>query len=619
MLGFKLPINKNFKYWYPANNSIIIKYIITITVMLFGFAVIFFICFLLDKLPAIDQIVYLCSLNEGKALPDFIKNLYDSFIKVASLFIPILLAITTLIVNRYASSFIMIVIRDNRVIRLVGYYIGTVAYYNFAYCYQLYSNGTINNFILLLSEALLFIFGLFLTVIIGITVFIDFTLPKKHFTNRIFYLTNVFKNIVFNSDKNKMKVQAVLRWEIVNYIYWFGNIFNSAIKSKDYNNFNGMRNSFKLICNGTENKTTGVLYLEGKPQNTDRLNEDILYKRYQDIENSVATVYSNIFYTCLLEEYFTLCKDILDDVYTIKDNIPFSTTFNLFSKFFGMCLTHFNPEQSCEICENIINKVNKIYEENLYIPCLDFKIYIKFIEKCIVYNNPYILNCILVHYEELFSNVKNVEYNKIDKISNLEPYKENYKLLSDEFRDISIYCLRRKKFQCFTVLLKFLITKQLDLNIFNESFSNIKDPMKEDEKLEMEFNIALDDKMELYIDHNKNKNKYNKLKFYIIWYSYFLAQKNINSFRIEESMLTLDISPNLKNNVDYHFIKPLLLDFENHENDWNKLFVCNASDFFINTIAKIFKKDDISKLREDIPKCSNKTYLNKLYSELRKN
>lgn len=582
------------------------------------FAVIFFAMWGLDFLPA-NSIAITVGSSEG--LLKIVQFSSELLLRVAPSFIPIMIATTTLVINRYTGTLFQTILEDIWLKRLIVFYICYLPFHGGVIGLTTSDTNSLPHFLLLCTELLLITIALLGTFGIGIKIFIDYTLPEsltQKFTDTIRDTTRELSQKIDSQvlTEEQLKRLEFLEKKLQQYIGWFINLFHNAIKTKDFINVTGTLTVINSIYK--------ELYLklqeqdEKSQESTPAFNE-ISYKAFNNALEQLSRVYIETFETAFATKEFTSCKLVIEHLERLKD-VSSTPVINILPSLFQICLTYKHPNDSEVFSRDITKLLSKIYKDNDLL--IDYSPFEKVISYCIDFKCPVILNETLDTLKEF-----------LDKLlSDKDEYKDFARILANQ----GIHCLRDKSMDCLAVLIRFLVTEKLNLGILNEVFSerikvkkSLSEPLKskilkyissfidktrkDNPKDQNETSVyhKFNDEFEFDIDPRQD-DVYLKLKFYVIWYSYYLLQNKISPDRIEIKNLT--INTEIRHSIQFCYLRTLMLDLETHIKKWDKLFILQSKKFLIQTIAKLLRETDVRTLYVEADEYQNVSLLKTLQS-----
>ncbi|MFD2924145.1 hypothetical protein ACFS6F_10420 [Halobacillus naozhouensis] len=602
---------RNLKY-LTGNGILTIAIALIIAIALF-----LFVYFIDHPKPGFEyinkNIEHLLSFREG---------IQQILFRFSPFIVTVVIAISSLTVNSFTGSFFANLISDLTLKILVGYTTGFLLFHTLTAWFipiNLKDQTTIdlkeNLVSLIFFDASIAFINILLAILVSIHIFF-YSWPKTlkdKFALSIKYYLN--KLDIGYSEKNTKKKKKIDKYKSImnRYIIWFTNLLSNSIKSKDFEVIEGivveLIDVWKFMIQINEEKQSKLdkefyKLLDLIDENGDYIEKNKVNDEFAEVfEESLETiisVFTNAFKQGYEEKEYFVCEIIIDKLYqfTIGNSGTLSRddlekVLDIYSRLFEISIKDESDKDSL-LSTKIIKSTNSIYADNIH-KINDLSIYFSYLYNSVDNGEYRFLNTALEYFGKIFDeeNLNSSMYN--DTLNQL------YKLM--------LFSLKKKRMRSFANLVRFCVTSNLNLTKINDIL--VKNIKTEDSSIfdDVFEEFGLSDKR-----LNKDPDYYNNVKIYVVWYSYYLLQRQISSDRIAQEYHNLTVA-NIKNNVPFKFVRTLLLDLETHSDSWNTLFVNQCSHFFLLTCGLLVNKRDINqKVENQLKKLAESSYLKELTS-----
>lgn len=601
-----------------VTNTNLVKWFATQLVIfgLLAFAVFLLLKFF-DSLPS-NSFVEETATN-FYSLREFILTL---FFRITPFLVPITLATSSFMLNRYTEAFFGIVFQEPKVKTLIKVF---VFYFVLHTCIVFstpvpisedHNDYYINFFVTFVIDTLFASAALYFTVQTCIEVF-TYTQPTrliKAIKKQIRQHLNQLLEYLF--ENKTLIVEDVIKYshDLRNSIGTFTNLTVIAVKAKDYDT---IKESIKTIGDVIWDSVSSSLVI--KKETINEMREQILKDCSDEddvellldhrisllrevtslsqaiAEQQIVQVYHDIFETAFSSKEFFACDEILTQLESMsltRKGVTIDKLFEIHSNLFGVVLSYNYHGYTIKYCKKITNNIKSIYQrsnkDRQKRHIISYDIFFQLFKSCIDHNENKILKMVMDSFREefLFEEMQDVRMDVYKKLQRM-----------------GLYCLVEKKMSAFAELIRFLVTRDLDLFEMNNLYSDILPykPSKDELTLNLLLmNIDTEDVDEYdHLFELAGDLKYLKIKFYMIFYSYYRLQNRISPDRISTYSTGMLVDEKARNKIPYYLVRTVLLDLETHIKNWDKLFVSQSSSYFVSTAFTLLKLDEVRFLSEE--------------------
>jgi hypothetical protein len=582
--------------------------------------------------------------------------LLSLLLRVAPFMVPVVIATSSIMINRYTGAFFDLIFKDKHIWTIFALY----ASYFFFHLYivfqtpfkiEWYTNVGLyyeEYYELFLIDSIVLFFLFIYSIYTSIKVFY-YVQPKK-LSVTIMELINVTlkqlnKNL-FSAVSNQKKILPYLRQDLNNLISRFTNLTVTAVKFKDFDtikdnvdkignslwgsiivqlNFNkdqeeNLRNEIEIDFAGFKGYISPVEREEADSAIDKRISSITTESRISAkiAGQQVARVYKDIYESAFAAKEFYACDAIIKNLESIvikHEQLPLDIVFQIYSELFEITLSYKYHGYTRDYCKKICEKINEIYiHRNFFASVIinNYDIYFILIKKCMEHKEANIQKLILECFKETFEDETN------DQVK-----KQAYKNINHA----GVYSLHIKSMGCFAGFIRFFVTKKLNLKELIEVFSDF---LPDENNNEEDYLLMPESVIELLQENNVRFDQirtdifpingdltYYKLKFFVVFYGYYLLQVRIGSTRIPTEFRTINIIDSINDKVPADFIRTALLDLETHLKNWDKLFVNQSAYYFSEVAYQLIIKAEHSLIYEDILRYGETELLLKLSRKLR--
>ncbi|NHN32205.1 hypothetical protein [Paenibacillus agricola] len=561
----------------------------------------------------------------------YLRGLFiNIFSRVTPIMVPVVLGSASVIINRYTGAFFSLLFKDKYVVALFIIYL----LYLLWSIYLTYSTGSsipgsselVGNFtkhykrylIDTISLGALVSFSLFACLKIFL-----YTQPKtlsdllkKRISRDVEKVRKLLFSPVIPSDERMEYLQISITKNIVR----FTNLTLLSIKSKDYetiqNNISILGNEIWVtlivqawsLDEDQEKKLRKKIYSDFEAVNiqskADACYEQIIKdssKYLANVEVEISDVYRDIYESAFSAKEYFACDKIIKHLYELTrtcKEVSISTVLNIYIVLFEVSLSYDQHGYTYEYCKKIFEYVSRINNDRntkRKKPVTFFKI----LKLCIDFKEIKVQQIVLEGIKDILN------FDETDLFIKSFIY--------ERLRNAGVYSLKVKSMGCFAELIRFVVTKELNLNEVNEWFSKMETEKKTLlEELLLELDTDVDDIFEV-----TSKQSYYKLKVYIIFFSYFELQVRISQDRIPVEYHSMSIANSVIGKMSFDLLRTVLLDLETHLSNWDKLFVQQATYYFVKSSSLLLNIKDKELLKKEIEIYGGENkLLNKLHKKL---
>ncbi|PHF91584.1 hypothetical protein [Bacillus wiedmannii] len=537
----------------------------------------------------------------GKRIFTLRGTLLDFLLRIAPLFITVVIAISSLTVNSYTGTFLSLLLEDKSLKYLILFTVSFMLYrllviFSIGAPSQVTDGFLVENFVTYTADLILgFLYALYICgTSIHIFLYCSPEILKKKFLKQIKDSIATISEYIHSTSKERLDISNV--YKLNNQIGLFTNLLMRSIKSKDYKDISStIRDIGEIWRDFVEYKEDDsardsadeqfYAYIQEIIQNEKALNivgdgnlSEETSKEKQKVFEQCVNKLGQVFVDCFdvgfsQGEYF-VCDEILKTLYNISQTKDIQAEdigklFKIYNEIFEVTMRHDKKSQTTKYINEIMLYVNKIYKQHAE-DIKDFNVYYQFLIIAVNLNEPKITKHILIKLHQLLT---------VDEI--------NYKDAIIQLKKILIHSLKFKRMKCFAELIRFTVVNDLRLNLINEVLSEgiiFEENLDDFQKLLDELSSSTDPQ-----GVNYRRENYYAVKLYIIWFSYYNLQLHISPRRIDSEFHTLKIPRNIKYNVPFETIRTVLLDIETHLDNWRKLFVTREKHYFIENAFWLLK------------------------------
>ncbi|PGQ52662.1 hypothetical protein [Bacillus cereus] len=623
---------------------------------LIAVGVFFMLLRLLDTLPAYSFVE-----DYGHKIFAVRASLLDFLLRIAPLFITVVIAISSLTVNSYTGTFLNLLLEDKSLKNLVIFTFSYVFYHLLVVFFvgnpsEITNDFLVGNFVTYTGDLIFgLLYSLFIcTTSLHIFLYCSPRALKEKFLKEIKNSIKIINREIHLSDRDELNTSNVYR--LNNQIGLFTNLLMRSIKSKDYKDISntiqdisGIWKDFveypkndslrdlvnehfyaqieKIKLNETNTLPKKTLKANSKIIFTPKLkaNSKIVPNIDGEIKYRIVTNKKLEFYSKIISEL-----DKLSGKASKEKQKTFENCVNKLGQVFIDCFDVGFSQGEYFVCDEILKSLYKISETNdIQIEDIEklFKIYSEIFEVTMRYDKK----SQTTKYINLIMSYVNKIYNKhIDEINDFNVYYQfliiavnlndakvtksilikfrellskeaaNYKDAIFQLKKILLHTLKFKRMKCFAELIRFTVVNQLNLDMINEVLA---------EGIIFEKNL---DNFQELLDEltdptdqqgvNYRKEIYYSVKLYIIWFSYYTLQLRISPRRINQEYQNLQIPKNIVENVPFEIIRTILLDVETHLDNWRKLFVTQEKYYFVKNTYLLLRPADRDLFCDEIEK-----------------
>lgn len=557
------------------------------------------------------------------SLREFILNL---FFRIVPILVPIVIGTSSLMLNRYTSTYFNLIFEDKHIRQLVQFCLSYFVFHLILIFFKSPENTMSieklnNNFYFLLADMIFAIAILVYAICTSILIFL-YSQPSK-ISSVILRKANNLAIILKKDLKKGISKEKIFNQNKIylnRYIITFTNLLVLAVKSKDYEI---IKDNIEKIGDITWNIIHELrnVHEDNFPKNRkDKVEfQSHIRKEANDLikelEQLPPKFYIDIFENAFVNKEFYVCDEILN-YFTKKGNDKKYTQYilKILPKLFKISLSYNYHGYSYDYCEKIVNSCGEIYKGEIRNSNSDIEyiVFLKLLKHSIYHKQVHVLNIVMKKLNYIIQ----ISANKDEEIYKHVIYS-------------GIYCLEIKSMTCFSYLLRALITSGFDIEKINSSYALIFSKKEENSTNEIlnDASILFEDIMKDIVKYNNSSTlifdpnidkKYLYLKMYILFYSYYKLQLKISFDRIPDHCKEVSINLNFIENivVNYNFIRTLLLDLEAHEKSWNILFIGQFETYLIDSVKEVFDINEKDLLKEELLLFSNSVYLKKLYKKI---
>jgi hypothetical protein len=592
------------------------------------------------------------------AFRDFTLNL---FFRVTPFLVPIVITTSSIMINRYTGAYFDLVFKDKHLQWLFRVYIFYFIFHIWVITFTpIYSWDDVNDYIdqyvgIFITDGLIAFIVLMYTIYVCLNVFL-YSKPQKlnaTFLTEIGQTVKELNNKLIDKLANESE-SKILKNQIVQLIGRLTNLTVIGIKAKDYE-------TIKSTISNIGKKVWITMIIQNlsiKTEDEEKLKQDIKKKIRQDffyvspddekkierltekrideiikdssqalreMEEQVGQLYKDIYETAFSSKEFFACDEVIKHLTEItleNEGISVNKVFNIYLKLFNISLSYSYDGYTLEYCKRITVCIETIFNRRVKLNKgsqitmgpRNYRIYFQLIKECINFNHPEIMKMVLDKLKEHYD--PNA------------PRRVNFYTL-DNLENACIYTLYKKRMTCFGELIRFIVTKSFNLNEMNNLYSSIVD---NDEEIEVERMSEVFDQLEEIfkdLDHDSSSFDmmdvfefdfditYLKLKFYLIFYSYYKLQCRISPERISAHYHNIVLHERARRKIPYYLIITVLLDLETHKTNWDRLFVSQSQYYFTITSCDLIDCKNADTLLEELEIFVNSELVKDVYEKLK--
>lgn len=544
--------------------------------------------------------------------------LLDLFFKVAPFMIPVVMATSSVMLNKYTVSYFNLTFQNKHVRRLFLVYIfyfsfhAAVATFSPIDTWEDKNEYFIHYFGLFMCDTIFAFIAFSYSIFTSLEIFL-FAQPNKlslTIKENISNATNQLNRLLFEYEKNDTKVRY--NEELLSKsISMFTNLTVIAVKAKDYETIESnistigkdiwiamirqpmsyktedekevrlaiIKNltkdfkGFKGYTTHEENRRIAQLTderIEGIAADTRGL--------LRTVGGRISNVYKDIYESAFASKEFFASERIISFLTEITEDEKW--VFETYVDLFEITLSYKYHGYTKDHCKKIISSVITLASNQKE---RDYDILYDLLKKCLEHDDTSALEETLVGIKRLLSSEDN------------DRMREN---IYRNLRDAGVYTLHKKRMECFAVIMRFLVTRNLNISEMNLVFSRIYPPQASDRFEGIVAKLSYEEPSKLF--SYEGDKKYLRLKFYVIFYSYYLLQQRISRDRISATNRGVGLDSHVYKNIPFDLLRTLILDLETHKENWEKLFVSQSEYYFVETIFNLFKPEEIGLLKEEI-------------------
>ncbi|PGK73648.1 hypothetical protein [Bacillus thuringiensis] len=588
-------------------------------------------------------------------------SLLDFLLRIAPLFITVVIAISSLTVNSYTGTFLNLLLEDKALKYLIILTFSFICYHLLVVFFignpsQVTNDFLIENFATYTGDFILgFLYSSYICAAsLHIFLYCSPKALKEKFLKEIVTSIEVINSEIYSFDKDELNTSHVYR--LNNQIGLFTNLLMRSIKSKDYKDISNTIQDISIIWKDfvefpkddakmdllneyfrSQIKEMELNETNVFPKKKLKTTSEIVPSRKGSTTKGIFNINGKIKYKIITNPKLKkMYNEIILELEKTSNGKfkekqkTFENCVNKLGQVFVDCFDVGFSQGEYFVCDEILKSLYKISEsKDIHNEDIEklFKIYneifevtmrhdkksqtTKYINSIMNYVNKIYsqhttsINDFNVYYQFLI-NAVNLNDSKVTKsilikfrelLSKDEP---NYKDAIIQLKKILIHSLKFKRMKCFAELIRFTVVNQLNLDMINKVLA---EGIIFEENLE-DFQEFLDELADPTAQQEVNYRKeiYYSVKLYIIWYSYYTLQLRISPRRIDKEYQDLQIPKNIAEEVPFEIIRTILLDVETHLDNWRKLFVTQEKYYFVKNTHLLLRPADRDLFCDEIEK-----------------
>lgn len=588
-------------------------------------------------------------------------SLLDFLLRIAPLFITVVIAISSLTVNSYTGTFLNLLLEDKTFKYLIIFTFSFICYhllvvFSIGSPNQVTSDFLIENFATYTGDLILgFLYSSYICAAsLHIFLYCSPKALKEKFLKEIETSIETINKEIYSLDKAELNTSHIHR--LNNQIGLFTNLLMRSIKSKDYKDISNTIQDISMIWKefveypkNDESRNSINEYFHTQIREIE-LNETNMFPKkklkasseiFPNTKTNTASKKSPnidkaVKYRILTDPKVKLYNQIILELEKIsgrkfkEKQKTFENCVNKLGQVFVDCFDVGFSQGEYFVCDEILKSLYKISEsKDIHTEDIEklFKIYneifevtmrhdkksqtTKYINSIMSYVNKIYnqhttgINDFDVYYQFLIT-AANLNDSKVTKSilmklrELLSKDEQNYKDAIIQLKKILMHTLKFKRMKCFAELIRFTVVNQLNLDMINKVLA---EGIIFEDNLE-NFQEFLDELADPATQQEVNYRKeiYYSVKLYIIWYSYYTLQLRISPRRIDKEYQDLQIPKNIAEEVPFEIIRTILLDVETHLDNWRKLFVTQEKYYFVKNTHLLLRPADRDLFCDEIEK-----------------
>ena len=595
-------------------------------------------------------------------------TLLDFLLRIAPLFITVVIAISSLTVNSYTGTFLKLLLEDKSLKYLITFTLAYIFYHLLVVFVigapsQATDTFLIENFVTYTGDLILgFLYAFYICATsLHIFLYCSPEVLKRKFLTQIKASIETINEYIHSTSKESFDITSI--YKLNNQIGLFTNLLMRSIKSKDYKDISSTiqdiseiwkdfveykeddmardsadKQFYAFIQEIKQNETSSNL---GANLNlpSSRVHKTNLTRNFKWFANTSVPIKYYSFPSGNKEHIITTYGNVSEETFKEKQKV-FEECVNKLGQVFVDCFDVGFSQGEYFVCDEILNSLYNISQtKDIQAEDIEklFKIYNEIFEVTMRHDKKSqttkyineIMLCVNKIYKQHTEGIKdfNVYYQFLIIAVNLNDPKItkhillklhqllsgdeiNYKDAIIQLKRILIHSLKFKRMKCFAELIRFTVVNHLRLDLVNEVLAEgiiFEEKLDNFQELLNELSNSIDQQ-----GVNYRRENYYAVKLYIIWFSYYTLQLHISPRRIDPKFQTLTIHKNVKYNVPFETIRTVLLDVETHLDNWRKLFVTREKHYFIENSYLLLRPTERELFQTEIEKFGETKMLKKM-------